>query len=284
MKPPCCYESELAGTLADREHNLWEVIKRVHGDLATPVRLTNFSQALRKDDSRPRAQPVCMKTHAAEHRQLLKVVAQLQDHPRDVYRLRAALCLCHIDEMFASIGYFSDAAAWRTAPPHWWHFCDSLVRLTGNARARESKRWHVVKRHHFGCPLVLHAAHLSPESVWTYLYEDLMGRMKSVAMASKNSMRRCDGAQVSKGEEPERLAPDARASSTGRKMTSLHFLTQASQAGSQPANPPAQKQSRTDTHAPTLDAPGSTRTSADTDAHTSHTTEHDDGQDRLHTS
>ena len=75
---------------------------------------------------------------------------------------------------------------------NWWNCCDSLTRLVG-ASATESGRtplaWPLVNKHHMACHLALTAKFLNPETCWTYPYEDLMGRMKKVAMSSKSSMR-----------------------------------------------------------------------------------------------
>ena len=65
----------------------------------------------------------------------------------------------------------------------------SLVWLAEDAIARDSRCWHVVNKNLFGGHLLLQAVHQNPESVWTYLHEDLIGRMKRVAMAAKKSMR-----------------------------------------------------------------------------------------------
>lgn len=87
------------------------MIKRIYGDLASVVRLTNFSRAMWTDEAQPHGQPWCVSTHAAENRHVFKIVAQLcrklnSGSLRDVHRLCAALCLCHVCDIFGASTYF----------------------------------------------------------------------------------------------------------------------------------------------------------------------------------
>eukprot|EP00969_Alexandrium_andersonii_P156954 6938114-Alexandrium_andersonii.AAC.1 len=66
-----------------------------------------------------------------------------------------------------------------------WGALDLYTRLSYDCAQHELKCFNVVNKHHMTINLAMQSAALNPECVWTYPFEDLVGRMQKVAMGSK---------------------------------------------------------------------------------------------------
>ena len=70
-----------------------------------------------------------------------------------------------------------------------WGFCHNMHVLSSmSCGARSSKRYNMVDKHHFLVHLAMQCG-LYPARVWTYGFEDLMGRMERIALASKSGLK-----------------------------------------------------------------------------------------------
>ena len=185
------YDGPLAGTLAEKEAILWQRLRQLYHEIGTPTRLTNFSRALWCEVDSPHTSYPCMKTKASENRHLLKPIWRLciefgQDTPRDKARTHCALQLLRLQEIFDRSGWFLPHSDWELAMECYWAFANNYQRLAAHASANGSLCWHVVNKHHMLAHMVLGSRYLNPNVTWTFPFEDMMGRMKRVAMASKD--------------------------------------------------------------------------------------------------
>ena len=188
------YEGPLAGTIREREELLSDMINETYQSLGTTSRLTNFGRWLWADASAPHQQFPVLTAKAAECRHLVRVVARLCERlhggsPRGAARLKAAGHLESYYEILAKSGYFLKAEEHEAAKAHMFDFMDQYQRLALEAASRNCLAWNVVNKHHMMARQALQSKRLNPEATWAFPYEDLMGRMKRVAMASKAGIR-----------------------------------------------------------------------------------------------
>ena len=187
------YYGDLAGTLAEREEAVWDRIQEIYKAQGTPTRLTNFGRWLWVDVDSPHTKFPFLGAKASECRHLVRVAMQLcsdfnSGSPRDAARLRAAVHLARYYDVLSNAGYHLTEAEHRAATKSLFTFMDAYQRLAADAAARGILCWNVVNKFHMLCHQVFQAKYLNPEATWTFPYEDLMGRMKRVAMMSKSGM------------------------------------------------------------------------------------------------
>ena len=131
---------------------------------------------------------------ASERRHLVPVVVNLcsdsnSGRPRDEARLEAVVHLARYCDVLRTAGFFLTDVEHTRAVDSLFRFMDRYQRLAAEAASRGALCWNVVNKHHLMCHQALEAKYLNPECTWTFPYEDLMGRMKRVGMASKSGMR-----------------------------------------------------------------------------------------------
>ena len=188
------FEGHLAGTLEQRESTLWDRVRRLYREHGSSTRVTRLARNLWCDPTKPHRTFPCMITKAAENKHLLPIVCQLcQDlnsgSARDQTRLDAAIHLMRLYETFDTAGHFLTHEQHRRAVDAMWNFFLAYQHLNMESAARKAKVWNIVNKFHFFAHMVLASKHLNPFSVWTYPSEDLMGRMKKLAVASKDGLQ-----------------------------------------------------------------------------------------------
>ena len=135
-----------------------------------------------------------MRTKAAENRSLVLPMVDLcnaynSGSSRDAARLKAAVCLARVQSVFNEAGTFLSAAEHERAMESMWSFCRFYHQLNLDASNRDSTSWHIVNKHHMFVHLCMSSRYLNPNLLWTYGYEDLVGRMKRIAVASKAGLQ-----------------------------------------------------------------------------------------------
>ena len=187
------FGGDLVGTVAAREEIVWDRVKDIYGQLRTPVRLTSFGRWLWTNIDRPHQEFPFLGGKASESRHLVRVAMQLchefnSGSPRDTARLRAGVNLARYYDTLANAGYHLSTAEHAAAVDSMFAFMDAYQRLAADAASRGIMAWNMVNKHHYMCHQALQSKYLNPDATWTFPYEDLMGRMKRVAMMSKAGM------------------------------------------------------------------------------------------------
>ena len=187
------YEGSLPGSPDARTDLLWVRLRELYSVNQTNCRISRLQRNLWCDPTRPHATFPVMKTKAAETRQMMPAIVQLcfehnSGSPRDVARLQAAVQISRLLEVFATAGHFLTDAQHAMAMQALWAFCKAYTQLAMDASQRQRLQFNMVNKFHCLVHLVLNSKFLNPTTVWTYPFEDLMGRMKRVAMASKSGL------------------------------------------------------------------------------------------------
>eukprot|EP00969_Alexandrium_andersonii_P168312 7440867-Alexandrium_andersonii.AAC.1 len=105
--------------------------------------------------------------------------------PRDMARLAAAVHLARFYEVLNSATHFLTDDEHDLVMAAVWGFNQSYTQLAMDASNRGRLQFNLVNKNHVLVHMALGAKFLNPTATWTYPYEDLMGRAKRVAMASK---------------------------------------------------------------------------------------------------
>ena len=135
-----------------------------------------------------------MTTKAAENRQLLLPVLELcrrydSGSPRDAARVRAAEHLVRLQAIFDAAPTFLSEADARGVEESVWAFGYQYHALSADVAMRAFRAFHIVNKFHMLIHLTLAAKYLNSRLLWTYGYEDLVGRMKRIAVSSKSGLR-----------------------------------------------------------------------------------------------
>ena len=186
-------------TPKDRMAAIWRRIQELYRRDHTSTRLSNLDLSFISVQSGPHAHYPQLRAKAAETRCLLPIVGEIvretlgdlipqSTHDYTVGSLTLTLrCL----EGFMKVSDLIDTAP--TVPGQkigeqilaaMSHGLLHYSMLGGFAMYREKKlRWNVVNKHHFAHHLAERAVTLSPRLVWTYGFEDLVGRAQRAAHA-----------------------------------------------------------------------------------------------------
>ena len=188
------FDNEMRGTLVQRESELWQHLRASYSTHKTPTRITSLQRSLWCDPSKPHVTWPVMTTKAAENRQLLVPILELCRHydsgsPRDAARVRAAEHLRRLQATFDAAPPFLSEADVRSVEESVWAFCYQYHALSAEAATRGVRAFHIVNKFHMLIHLTLAAKFLNPRLLWTYGYEDLVGRMKRIAVASKSGLK-----------------------------------------------------------------------------------------------
>ena len=188
------FDGPLRGSLEDREQQLSDLVNEVYAALGETSRLTNFGRWLWTDVQRPHQEYPVLSAKASECRHLVRVIARLcerlsQGSGRDNARLQASLHLEQYYDILGKSAHFLAPPDHDAAVDHMFGFMHHYQRLACDAASKGATQWNVVNKHHMMVHQALQSKFLNPESTWTFPYEDLMGRMKRVAMASKSGIR-----------------------------------------------------------------------------------------------
>ena len=188
------YRGTLRGSLATREATMWAFLRAQYAIWKTPTRLSYLQRSLWTDVRAPHVDPPIMTTKAAENRQLVRPMVSMCQHyntgsNRDNARLRAAVALARFQDILNNGGTFLTDDEHRLLMAEAWSFGHFYHQLNAHATNLDIKDFHIVNKFHFMLHLAMQAKHINPHLLWTYGYEDLVGRMKRLAMASKASLK-----------------------------------------------------------------------------------------------
>ena len=189
-------DSGLRGSLSEREAELWGHMRQSYSVERASTRITVLSRSLWCDVQRPHATWPILKTKAAETRCLLKPVLDLcvrynTGTPRDQARVTAAQHLFRWQTTISGASNFLSDDEHRSAMRSLWGFMQQYHSLSFDAERREVKVFHMVNKFHMLVHLTACAKHMNPILAQTYGFEDLMGRMKRIAVASKSGLKAC---------------------------------------------------------------------------------------------
>ena len=190
------YDNDMRGTLVEREAELWTRVRGCYAENAVPTRVSSLTRSRWCDADAPHTAPPVLKFKAAETRYLLLPVLDLCERygrgtPRDDARLIAAEHMVRLLGAFNREGTFLSDASHRAVMEHMWGFFEAYHALNADAAGRDLKVWHLVNKFHMLVHLCYSSRFLNPVLLWTYGYEDLVGRMKRIAMASKSGLKTC---------------------------------------------------------------------------------------------
>ena len=126
-------------------------------------------------------------------RQLLSVVFNLAqrfaiDAPRDQAILQRVANIMRVYSVLSFAGPAPTAAEHDRLRNALWPARQAYSRLSFACAADGIRAFALVNKHHFALHLLDQCAHLNPEMVWCYPFEELIGRVQRVAMASKSGM------------------------------------------------------------------------------------------------
>ena len=188
------FDGDMRGTLVQREAELWQHLRASYSMHKTSTRITSLQRSLWCEPTRPHRKWPVMTTKAAENRQLLLPVLELcrrydSGSPRDAARVRAAEHLVRLQAIFDAAPTFLSEADARGVEESVWAFGYQYHALSADAAMRAFRAFHIVNKFHMLIHLTLAAKYLNPRLLWTYGYEDLVGRMKRIAVSSKSGLR-----------------------------------------------------------------------------------------------
>jgi hypothetical protein len=190
------YNAEVPGaTISMRLRFLWNRIKFLYDAQKTNCRISRLDLSLFTDPSRPRAYFPFFKGKAAKNRHMLPIVLFLcqelnSGSARDTARVACATGLADFSNCCTRANVImteEESTRARKALQHGMHNYMILSYLAVTDERRPS--FNVVNKHHFLMHVGLSAAHINPEAVWTYQWEDLAGRAQRIAMSSKAGTR-----------------------------------------------------------------------------------------------
>ena len=107
---------------------------------------------------------------------------------RDKMRLIAAEQLHRMHRVYESAGYFLSSDEHDEVMDSTFRFCEAYTRLSLESASRGVLCWNLVNKFHMMVHMSLASRFLNPLTVWTYGFEDLVGRVKRVAVASSSGL------------------------------------------------------------------------------------------------
>eukprot|EP00969_Alexandrium_andersonii_P370239 15476843-Alexandrium_andersonii.AAC.1 len=137
-------------------------VKELYEQQGATCRITKLVRALWCDESHPHQEFPCMRTKAAENRDLLMVVAQMcndfnSGSQRDTLRLRAAVHLARVVSTFKNAGHFLTEGEYSTMLASMWAFEGAYMALARDAANNSILCFNVVNKHHMFAHLALSA-------------------------------------------------------------------------------------------------------------------------------
>ena len=190
------YDGAMPGTADARVNAIWEIIRSEYRRLKSKCRMSRLQRSLWCNVNSPHADFPFLKLKAAENKDLVPVMVTLcnmynSGSPRDIARLGVVVQLARFyDIINNSDALFLRPRQHELAMEVVWQFSHLYNQLAMDVAANNRLLFNIVNKHHMFVHLALNTKFLNPAATWTYPYEDLMGRLKRVAMASKSGLVR----------------------------------------------------------------------------------------------
>jgi hypothetical protein len=188
------YDAEVAGaSLQERMQNLWLQVRDLYVHHQTSARLSRLRIRDFCNPGSPHQDfPHLRGIKAAPARGLLPVIASLCerycDHsPAKICRQRCASNLVEFYKVLYGAGPVLTDVEVTAAQNHFQTAMDAYFRLSANAASIQHRPlYNIVNKMHFGLEIARQTRWLNPTYCWTYGWEDLVGRVKNVAVRSKD--------------------------------------------------------------------------------------------------
>ena len=187
------WHGQLAGTVASRVDRLWAMVRAEYDRLGSNCRISNLITTMFASRDAPHQHFPRFTGKAMETRQLVSVVFNLAQRfatgaPRDQAILQCVANFMRFYSVLSFAGPVPTAAEHDRLRNALWPALQTYSRLSFACAADGIRAFALVNKHHFALHLLDQCAHLNPEMVWCYPFEDLIGRVQRVAMASKSGM------------------------------------------------------------------------------------------------
>ena len=187
------WHGQLAGAVPSRVDRLWAMVRAEYDRLGSNCRISNLITTMFASRDAPHQHFPRFTGKAMETRQLVSVVFNLAQRfatgaPRDQAILQCVANFMRFYSVLSFAGPVPTAAEHDRLRNALWPALQTYSRLSFACAADGIRAFALVNKHHFALHLLDQCAHLNPEMVWCYPFEDLIGRVQRVAMASKSGM------------------------------------------------------------------------------------------------
>jgi hypothetical protein len=178
-----------------RMHVLWGRILDLYQQQGVSCRFARIQIGTFCDPGAPRRDFPVLKGKAAENRCFLPVAEALcrefnTGSPRDGARLQCAVEFGKFYRVLGASGRHMTAAAAEEARAAIFAAMNFYQRLCAHATTVQGCRlFNITNKAHFLLHIALRVRELNPELTWAYQFEDLVGRVKRVAMACCSGTR-----------------------------------------------------------------------------------------------